>query len=162
LPKFTEATSEDKAKKIAVGGKELSGENIYRVLKEYKTEVQKSGDVIAREQKKSSFLKDRSDKIKEQMNRVDNNIDEMERKIEDYKMYQEMLAANKTIDDLGLSDDKMQQLLDTDNVLAELRKKIDENEVTLDMKDKQTDSSALKNVLTGGNQGISITDDDLL
>jgi hypothetical protein len=161
LPKFVEATPEDKAKQISVGAKTYTGEDVYRVLKEYKASITKADTAVAREQKKSDFLKDRSEKIRNQMSRVDNNISEMEQKIEDYKMYQEMLAANKTIDDLGLSDDKMKQILATDSIVSELQKQIDSSDIAVEIKDKESSSADLKDELNSGGPA-SITDDDLI
>ena len=94
------------------------------------------------------------------MARVDSNIAEMERKIADYEMYQRLLAANKTIDDLGLSDDKMDELLNTDSILAELRKKADEADVMLDMKDQESRGADLRQELI--RPSFSITGDDLI
>ena len=160
LPKLAEATVEDKAKTIQIGTKTFTGAEVYRVLQEYRTAVEKADDAIRRERQQSDFLKDRAEKIRTQMSHVDGNIAEMERKIADYEVYQKLLTANKTIEDLGLSDDKMQELLNTDNILAELRWKADEAGVVLDMKDQEIRGADLKQELNG--PSLSITADDLI
>lgn len=161
LPKRVEATPEDLQKKIQVGTKTLTGDDVYNTLRQFKSEVEKATAAVAREKTKADHLKKQAAGIKDRMNKIDANIDEMERKIEDYKMYQEMLAANKTIDDLGLNDDQMKQLLDTDNILSELRKSADRAEVGLEIKDKEGAASGLKEELNSGGSS-SITDDDLI
>jgi hypothetical protein len=161
LPKLTDATAEDKAKTIQIGTKSFTGEDVYRILREYKTQVEKANAAIERERKQSDFLKDRAEKIRAQMPRVDNNIAEMERKIADYEMYQKLLAANKTIESLGLSDDKMNELLNTDSILAELRTEVDKADVTLEMKDRANSGAALKEELNRGSS-FSISGDDLI
>jgi len=158
LPKLADATAEDKAKTLQIGTKTFTGEEVYRNLKEYKAEVEKANAAIEREQKRSDFLKDRVEKIRSQMSRVDDNIAEMERQIADYEMYQELLAANKSID---LPDDKMSELLNTDSIMTELRKKVDEAEVRIDMTDQVGRDDDLKGTLGGGSL-FSITGDDLL
>ena len=160
LPKLVDATAEDKAKTIQIGTKTFTGEEVYRVLKEYKTQVEKANATVERERKRSDFLKDRTEKIRSQMSRVDDNIAEMERQIADYELYQELLAANKKIDDLGLSDDKLNELLNTDSILSELRKKVDETDIQLEMKDFESKSADLKQELRSGS--FTITDDDLI
>jgi hypothetical protein len=161
LPKKLDAKEEDLKKQIPVGSKTLTGEDVYRTLKDLKTEVSKAASVVAREKTKADFLKKRSGLIKDRMDKVDDNIAAMEQKIEEYKMYHEMVAANKSIDDLGLDDDQMKQLLDTDSILTEMRKKVDEAEVGLDIKDKESATSGVKEELSGGSSG-AITDDDLI
>ena len=161
LPKLSDATSEDKAKSIQIGTKAYTGADVYRILGEYKAEVEKASSAVEREQKRSDFLKDRAEKIRSQMTRVDNNIAEMERKIADYEMYQELLAANKTMDALGLSDDKMDELLNTGSMMAELQKKVDESDVILDLKDQENRSTDLKQEINRGSS-FSITDEDLI
>ena len=161
LPKLSDATSEDKAKSIQIGTKAYTGADVYRILGEYKAEVEKASSAVEREQKRSDFLKDRAEKIRSQMTRVDNNIAEMERKIADYEMYQELLAANKTMDALGLSDDKMDELLNTGSMMAELQKKVDESDVILDLKDQENRSADLKQEINRGSS-FSITDEDLI
>ena len=161
LPKLADATVEDKAKTLQIGSKTFTGAEVYRVLGEYRTQVENANAAVEREQKQSDFLKDRAEKIRGQMSRVDNNIAEMERKIADYEMYQKLVAANKTIESLGLSDDKMDELLNTDNILAELRKEVDRADVQLEMKDKENRGSDLKQELNRGTS-FSITDDDLI
>ena len=161
LPKLADATAEDKAKTLQIGTKTFTGEEVYRVLKEYKSQVEKANDTVERERKRSDFLKDRAEKIRSQMSHVDNNIADMERTIADYEMYQELLAANKTIESLGLSDDKMNELLNTGSILADLRKKIDETDIKLEMIDQTNRSGELKQELNRGS-AFSITDDDLI
>jgi len=161
LPKLIDATAEDKAKTVQIGTKTFTGEEVYRVLKDYKTDLEKANSTIEREQKRADFLKDRADKIRSQMSRVDDNIVEMERQIDDYVMYQELLAANKTIESLGLSDDKMKELLNSDSIMSELRKEIDKLEVGIDMTDQRNRDDDLKDALSGGSS-FSITGDDLL
>jgi len=160
LPRLADATAEDKAKTIQIGARAFTGAEVYRVLQEYRTDVEKADATIERERKQSDFLKDRAEKIRAQMSRVDSNIAEMERKIADYEMYQRLLAANKTIEDLGLSDDKMDELLNTDSILAELRKKADEADVMLDMKDQESRGADLRQELI--RPSFSITGDDLI
>ena len=161
LPKLVDATAEDKAKTILIGTKTLTGDEVYRTLKEYKAQVEKANDAVERERKQSDFLKDRSEKIRSRMSRVDDNIADMERAIADYEMYQKLLAANKKIESLGLSDDKMDELLNTDSMMAELRKKVDETDVQLEMEDQKNRGTELKEALTGGSS-FSITDEDLI
>ena len=161
LPKLADATAEDKAKTVQIGTKTYTGEEVYRVLREYKAQVEKAESAIERERIQSKFLKERAEKIRSQLIRADNNIADMERKIADYEMYQKLLKANKTIDSLGLSEDKMSALLNTDNVLTELRKGIDRAEVQLEMKDQEVRSSELKQELNG-RPSFSVTDDDLI
>ncbi|MCL2303981.1 MAG: hypothetical protein FWC43_01405 [Planctomycetaceae bacterium] len=161
LPKLVDATAEDKAKTIQVGTKTFTGEEIYRVLKEYKTQVEKANSTVERERKRSEFLKDRTEKIRSQMARVDDNIMEMERQIDDFELFQELLAANKRIDDLGLSDDKMNELLNTDSILSELRKKVDETDIQIGMKDFEDKITGLKQELRSGTS-FTITGDDLI
>jgi hypothetical protein len=84
----------------------------------------------------------------------------MERTIADYEMYQKLLAANKTIESLGLSDDKMDELLKTDSILAELRKKVDEADVVIDMASQAERGANMRQEIRGSS--LSITDDDLL
>ena len=110
LPKLADATPEDKAKTIQIGTRTLTGADVYRILQEYRTEVEKAAAAIERERKQSAFLKERAEKIREQISRADANIAEMERKIADYEMYQRLLKAKQTIEYLGLSDDKMKEL----------------------------------------------------
>ena len=160
LPKLADATAEDKAKTIQIGAKTFTGAEVYRVLQEYRAAVEKADDAIGRERKQSDFLTDRAEKIRAQMSRVDSNIAEMERKIADYEMYQRLLAANKTIESLGLSDDKMNELLNTDSILAELRQQVDEADVKLDMKDQEIRGADLRQELN--RPSFSITDDDLI
>jgi tetratricopeptide (TPR) repeat protein len=160
LPRLADATAEDKAKTIRIGTITLTGEDVYRELGKYRTQVETANAAIERERKQSDFLKDRADRIRAQMSRMDNNIAEMERQIADYEMYQRLLAANKTIESLGLSDDKMNELLNTDNILAELRKKIDEADVQIEMMDQRDRSTDLRDALRG--PSFSITDDDLI
>jgi len=161
LPKLIDATAEDKAKTVQIGTKTFTGEEVYRVLKDYKTDLEKANSTIEREQKRSDFLKDRAEKIRSQMSRVDDNIVEMQRQIDDFVMYQELLAANTTIESLGLSDDKMKELLNTDSVMAELRKEIDKLDVGIDMTDQRNRDDDLKKTLEGGSS-FSISGDDLI
>jgi len=161
LPKLVDATAEDKAKTIQVGTKNFTGEETYRVLMEYKAQVEKANAAVERERKQSDFLKDRADKIRSQMFRIDNNIAEMERKIADYEMYQKLLTANKKIESLGLSDDKINELLNTDSILTELGKRVDEVDVLLDIQDQKNRGEDLRQELNRGSS-FSITDDDLI
>jgi hypothetical protein len=161
LPKLVDATAEDKAKTVKVGTKTFTGEEVYRTLKEYKAQADKATASVEREQKQSDFLKDRAEKIRSRMDRVDENIAEMERKIADYEMYQKLLTANKTIESLGLSDDKMNELLNTGSILAELQTKVDTADVQLDIKDKESKSADLKREINRSSSS-SITDDDLI
>jgi len=160
LPILADATAEDKAKTIRIGTITLNGDEVYRELGKYRTQVETAGASIERERKQADFLKDRADRIRAQMSRVDNNIAEMERKIADYEMYQKLLAANKTIESLGLSDDKMDEILNTDSILAELQKKVDEVDVQIEMIDQRDRSTDLRDALRG--PSFSITDDDLI
>ena len=123
--------------------------------------MEKAESTVQRERTRSTFLKDRAEKIRTQLARVDNNIADMERKIADYEMYQELLVANKTIDSLGLSDDKMNELLNADSILSELRKRVDTIDVQLEKKDQKIRDADLKQELNRGST-FSITDDDLL
>jgi hypothetical protein len=77
-------------------------------------------------------------------------------------MSREMLEANKSIVDLGLDDAKIDQILNSDNIIAELRKKVDESEIAQEIQDKKTDSDDVKETLNAGSGSNSITDDDLL
>jgi len=161
LPKFSDATEEDLTKTLQIGTKNFTGADIYRVLREYKAQLDQADAAIEREHIKPKFLKDRAEKIRTQLIRVDSNIADMERKIADLEMYQELFAANKTIDSLGLSDDKMTELLNTESVLTELRKKIDASEVREEQRDREEQATGLKRELTGGSS-FSVTDDDLI
>ncbi|MCL2348831.1 MAG: hypothetical protein FWC50_11310 [Planctomycetaceae bacterium] len=161
LPKLADATAEDKAKSIQIGTKTFTGDEVYRTLKEYKAQVEKANDAVERERKQSAFLKDRAEKIRSKMSHVDDNIAEMERTIADYELYQKHLAANKKIESLGLSDDKIDELLNTDSILAELRKKTYEADVQFEMEESKTKGADLKQELTSGSS-FSITDDDLI
>ena len=161
LPKFAEATPEDKAKTIQIGTKTFTGAEAYRVLEDYKAQVEKANAAVARERKQADFLKERAEKIRSQIPRVDNNIADMERQIADYEMYQKLLAANKKIESLGLSDDKLKELLNMDSNLAELRKEVDRAEVQLEIKDQESRHTDLKEELNRGSL-FSITDDDLI
>lgn len=74
---------------------------------------------------------------------------------------EELLGANKTLESLGLSDDKMNELLNTDSTITTLRKKVDEAAARLDIKDQEYDDAGLKQALGSGSSS-SITDDDLI
>ena len=161
LPKLADATAEHKAKSIQIGTKTLIGEEIYRILKEYKAEVEKANAAIEREQTQSNFFKNRVEMIRGEMSRVDNNIAEMERKISDFEMYQELLKATATIKELGLTDDKMTQLLDTDNIMTILQGEIDEADIRINTIVQQNQGTDIKQELTNG-ASFSITDDDLI
>ena len=160
LPRRADATPEDRAKTIRIGTISLTGDEVYRELERYRTQAETANASIERERKQSDFLKDRADRIRTQMSRVDNNIAEMERKIADYETYQRLLAANKTIESLGLSEDTMDEILSTDNILAELRKKVDEADVQMEMIDQRERSADFREELRG--PSFSITDDDLI
>jgi len=160
LPRFADATAEDRAKTIQVGTRAFTGEEVYRVLREYKLQIENANAAIERERKQSDFLKDRAEKIRSQMPRIDNNIAEMERKIADYEMYQRLLEANKTLADIGLSDDKLNELLNTDSILAELRKEVDASDIQIEMIDQMHQDASLREELI--RPSFSITDDDLI
>jgi hypothetical protein len=159
LPKLIDAKPEDKAKQISFGGKNLTGSDVYHVLKEYKKNLKKASDAIARGEKKALFLKDRAEFIENSMGRIDDNIAEMERHIEDFEMYRDMLAANKQIDALGLSYDKVNQLLNTESITSELQKKVDQMAVGTEKHAKSRLADDLRNIGIGED---SVTGDDLL
>ena len=161
LPKFDLATAEDKAKVIEIGAKNFTGEEIYRALKDYKAQVEAANASIERERTRSDFYKERAGKIRSNMPQIDDNIAKMENDIADYKMYKELFEASKTIDSLGLSDDKMNTLLNTDSALAELRKEIDKLAVQGEMRDQENRNIELKDEVKRGSS-FSITNDDLI
>ena len=161
LPKFADATAEDKAKTLQVGTKNFTGDEVYRALREYKTQVEKVNTTVERERKRADFYKDRAEKLRSQMPRIDDNIAKMENDIADYVMYKELFEASKTLSDLGLSDDKMNELLNTDSTLAELRKEIDTLAVKVDVNDQENSVSDLKEEISRGSSP-SITGDDLI
>ena len=160
LPRLADATAEDKVKNIQIGTRIFTGAEVYRVLQEYRANVEKADAAIERERKQSDFLKDRAETIRIQMSRVDNNIVEMERKIADYEVYQRLLAANRTVESLGLSDDKMNELLNTDSILAELRYRVDAADIELELQDQIGQGTDLRQELI--RPSFSITDDDLI
>ena len=160
LPRLADATPEDKAKSIRIGTLTLTGDEVYRNLARYRTQVENANTAIERERKQSDFLKDRAEKIRSQMSRVDANIADMERQIADYEMYQRLLAANQKIESLGLSDGKMNELLNTDSNLAELRRKVDAWEVEIDMIDNRARDREVDDGLR--RPSFSITEDDLI
>ena len=160
LPRFADATAEDLAKNIQIGTRTFTGAEVYRVLREYRAEVEKADAAIERERKQSDFLKNRAERIRAQMSRVDENIAEMERRIADYEMYQRLLAANQTIESLGLSDNKMDELLNTDSIMAELRQRSDVADIRLEMIDQVQRGADLRQELN--RPSFSITDDDLI
>lgn len=163
LPKYTDATAEDKTKTLPIGTKMFTGEETYNKLKDYKIQIERVDRDLERKRKQADFFKKQAEGLRTQkLAQTDDNIIEMENTIADYEMYQELLTANKTVEALGLSDDKMDKLLDTDDIMEELKQKIDVagaevetpryQENPGDMLDRELDYSSLP----------SITDDDLI
>jgi hypothetical protein len=162
LPKEANATQEDKTKQIQIAGQTKSGAEIYLMLHKYKNEVKKVDATVTREQTKSNFLTDRALKVEGQLAKIDTNIEAMEQQIEDYKMYQNLLNANKTLENLNLGDNKLAQILDTDNIMSKLQKDNDVADITIQEFDKKGDSNEIKEIINSGEKKDSITDDDLI
>ena len=160
LPKKAEASPEDLAKKISVGGKELRGKDVYDLLKDYKGEVTKATAAVERQKKLSDMKRSLANTVNDRMDRIDENIDKMQAQIENYKVYQEMVIAGKTAKDLGLDDDALKQLLNTDNTMGELRKRTDTMAVESEKLYQESLKGDVKGTLTGGDN--SITGDDLI
>ena len=161
LPKFTDATPEDLAKTIQVGTKTFTGEEIYRNLRDYKTQVEKADDAVSRERTQSDFYKGRADKIRSAMSRIDDNITKMERDIADYEMYKKLYDANKKMESLGLLDDKIDQLLNAGSDLAKFQDEIDRLAAQVKLGDEANRGGELDQELRRG-PSFSITDDDLI
>jgi prepilin-type N-terminal cleavage/methylation domain-containing protein len=158
LPKRSEATADDLAKKIMLNGKELTGNDIYGHLKNSKEEVTQCERDAEREKTRVQRYSALAEDIEKALVKMDDDITAIENYIEDYKMYQEMLAA-KSIVDLGLNDTQIDQILNSDNNIAELRKKVDELDATITIREKER---VIKETLNPNSNSNSITDDDLL
>ena len=160
LPKKIEATEADMNKQFQVAGQSKSGSDIYRMLQQYKDEARKINDKINREKTKQAFLSRQAEQVEGQLRSIDNHIDDLERQIEDYKLYQELYAANQAIADLNLPTGKVDQLLKTDSMIEELKKLNLTSGIIIEQDTKTQSADDIKDALTGG--GFSITSDDLL
>ena len=56
----------------------------------------------------------------------------------------------------------MNELLNTESIVAELRRKVDTADVQLEMKDQESRSAGLKEELLNPGSSFSITGDDLI
>lgn len=111
LPKLSEATDADKGKLFQIAGQSKTGSDVYAMLQTYKDKVRKVNDAVNREKTKQTFLAGQADKVETQLRSIDNHIDSLERQIEDYKMYQELFAANQKIADLNIPSGQVEQIL---------------------------------------------------
>ena len=163
LPKLSEATDTDKEKQFQIAGQNKTGSEVYAMLKTYKDEVRKVNDAVNREKTKQAFLAGQADKVEAQLHSIDNHIDGLERQIEDYKMYQELYAANQKIADLNIPSGKIEQMLKTDNIISELQKLNDGAAVGIEQGGTATDTAAIKEAINNETaEALSITGDDLL
>jgi len=161
LPKLVEATEADKEKQFQIAGRGYTGSAVYDLLKTYKDEARKVNDTIKREKTKQSFLAGQADNIEKQLSAIDNHIDDLERQIEDYKMYQELLKANQTIANLNIPSGQIERILNTDSMLGELQRLNDTAAVNISQIDTAGDAERLRTEITTVTS-FSITDDDLL
>ena len=161
LPKLSEATEADKEKQFQIAGRGYTGSAVYDLLKTYKDEARKVNDTINRERTKQSFLAGQADNIEKQLSAIDNHIDDLERQIEDYKMYQELLTANQTIANLNIPSGQIERILNTDSMVGELQRLNDTAAVNITQIDSAGDAERLRTEITTATS-FSITDDDLL
>ena len=163
LPKLSEATDADKEKQLQIAGQNKAGSEVYAMLKTYKDEVRKVNDAVNREKTKQAFLTGQANTVETQLRSIDDHIDSLERQIEDYKMYQELLTANKKIADLNIPSGKIEQMLNTDNIISGLQRLNDEAAAGFKQVGEANDAGAIKDVINSETAGaLSITGDDLL
>ena len=84
----------------------------------------------------------------------------MERQIEELKMYRELLEANRTLRDI-LPENRLDAILNTDNILAELQKATDQSVIQLGQVTDGTRAEDIKDEINTGGKD-SITGDDLI
>ena len=161
LPKYAEATPEDLEKLITIGTRNYTGEQLYRLLREDKIKLERADAAITRERMRSDFYKDRAEKIRVRMPRIDDQIVELQHDIDDYKMLREFLKVNGTLKTLGLSEDRMTELLDTGSSISAGRKEIDRMRVEIELDDSRNEGEGLREAIRGGSS-YSVTGDDLI
>ena len=135
LPEEINATAEDKTKNIPIGTKTFTGAEVYRELKKGRDQLKEAKAHIERSRKVSDFYAKRAELIHSQMSRVDDNIATMKNKIADYEMYQKLLGANATFKTLGIPEGKIDELVKTDGIMAELREAVLDAEARLKISD---------------------------
>jgi len=161
LPKYDAATPEDLEKIIPIGTRTYTGEQLYRLLKEDKSKLERADAAINRERIRSDFYKDRAEKIRVRMPRIDDQIVNLQHDIDDYKMLREFLKVNGTLKTLGLSEDRMTELLDTGSNISAGRKEIDRMRVEIEFEDSKNENDGLRDAIRG-DSSYSVTGDDLI
>jgi hypothetical protein len=163
LPKHFEATSDDMKKQITVGMGTLSGKEVYRQLKKFKSDLQKANVQITDGRKLSEFEKEQADLIEDDLSQIDDNIAKIEQRIEKIKIQKEVVTVNKKIKSLGLNGDRMTELLNTDNIIAESDRVIDKGEIIIkNWSDEKKILKAFEAIRSKGGKDDSITGDDLI
>jgi len=155
LPKFADATAEDKAKTVLqIGTKAYTGREIYSVLERYKADIQRADHDIACQRELSDSLKGQAEKIYSSwIPRVDDFITKLDSVIGGLERNQPLMVAREIMkipSDIGAND-----------LIQALKK----TQYTQDVLLEKTDSEERVNELYKGssrNPSFSITDDDLI
>jgi len=165
LPKLTNATDEDKKKRVQIAsGRTLSGREVYLQLQTYKQEVLDAGEKIAE-------LKDQISSEWKQADETDKSSREFTRAINEVE--KEIKAVERLVKDRERAEkleNTRQFVSNTKNTLRELQKLKIRNEDELDRLEKreeeithEVDSEELKSELIDPKPPVaSITDDDLV
>ena len=157
LPKSADATEEDKAKTFQIGTKSYSGEAIYRVLGKYKDELNEKTGEIESAQEWSKSKKVLADEIQSQMPFLNKKIEELQARIEEYKIQQNLYLASRSID---IPVSQMSSLLNADETANKMQEEIDVYVVQWKKKVEAAEDATMMNDLK--RPAIPVTDDDLI
>jgi len=160
LPKFDDASDDDKAKEIRVNTNTYTGAEVYRRLSEYKTQMDNADVTITIKREDSQVYKALMEATRSMMNQTDKTIVAYEREIERLRARGEIIVASESIKSVLSSDD----INGIDNMLAELQKKGDEAAIKVKTIIQENTTRDIGNDVQKATRASErkITDDDLI
>jgi chromosome segregation ATPase len=160
LPRRADATPEDMTKQIQIGTRTLTGSEVYSSLQQYKNEIGRAESRITLVRRRLTHYTNEAAKIETQLPGIDANIDQMEHQLDELKMYRELLQASRTLKGI-LPENRLDSLLNSDSMFAEMQKQIDILATTLNAGGDTRLPQEIKDEINTGKKP-SITDDDLI
>lgn len=155
LPKYGDATEEDKAKVFKVEMRTYTGGDIYKILTKYKEDVQKKDAEIARERALADKFKPHAEKIvSRSIPRLDKFIEELDSVIKDIEICQKLENAAEVMRKLDPNNTD-------DGIISELKRKLDKTTVLVEIEDSEERVRDGYDTPPGGSS-FTITDDDLI